>query len=106
MTADFTIYVRPAGSDAEPWPERYQKETDDPERWGREIVAFFNRTRRPGEREREFVRVEAHGEVPPSEHLWVKVTAMTQQRGGRAFSAFRARYHQRCDLVLARRTTA
>lgn len=121
----FTIRVR-SGSGNE-WNEDYTARTDNPEQWGRDIVAFWNRTLRPHETPREFVSVTVHGEVPPPEHDWFKVTAMTQQRGdnGRPFdkmqcercgvtgkrfgisatvnldSVWRAKVYRQCDTTIA-----
>jgi hypothetical protein len=81
---DITLRVRSATGNE--WDERYKPATDDPEAWGRALIAWFNETRREGEGERAFVSVIVHGDVPPPEHNWRKVTAMTQQRGeGRPF---------------------
>ncbi len=120
---DFSIRVRNKRTGHE-WVERYQKETDSPEQWGRDIIKFWNSTVRPGEDKREFLGVELHGEIPPPEHRWAKVTLMTQEfRGspvdkmqcercqitGKRFgllpnikrdSQFRAKVYARCDTTM------
>lgn len=123
---DFTIYVRSLRSGKE-WGERYQKETDNPEQWGRDLIAWFNSTTRTSESKRKFIRVEIHGEVPPPEHAWSKTSLVTQQHAGRMFdkmkcercgitgkrfrlnqnikrdSEFRAKLYARCDLTIKHR---
>lgn len=82
-TMDFTIYVRRQGSTNAPWPERYQKETDDPEKYGRELIDWFNLTCRAGEPKREFIRVEVHGEINPIDHKWSKTNIITKTDASR-----------------------
>lgn len=97
MNRDFTVFVRHKGQDDTPWRERYQRETDDPETWGRALIDSFNATLRPGERAREFVRVEIHGEVAPIEHAWTKTSLVTQMEpGGRMFDAMKC---DRCGIT-------
>lgn len=80
--------------------ETYEKITLDPEKWSKDILAWFNSTLRPHETERVFVRCEIIGEVPPAEHLWFKKTAMTQtlpqSRGGSSFDAMQC---ERCGIT-------
>lgn len=121
---DFTIYVRHKGSQQAAWAERYQKETDNPKKWGMDIIAFFNSTCEPGERKREFVSIMIHGEVPPIEHNWSKTSLMTQTHGNAVFdkmacelcgitgkrfrlnqsvkrdSKYRAKVYARCDTAV------
>lgn len=80
-TMKFTLVWRHPGEKKE-WSETYEQITDDPEKWSRDIVAWFNSTLRPHERKREFIRCEVQGEVPPAEHKWFKVTAMTKSMVG------------------------
>jgi hypothetical protein len=107
------------------WIEDYTEIIDDPEKFCRDMIDFFNRTLRPGESRRYFVKVEVVGEVAPPEHRWMKLTAMTQQRGdgtpfdqmkcercgitGKRYgiqghvsrdSKFRARVYARCDSTI------
>lgn len=77
----FKLFARHEGGTHE-WGETYEKEVADPEKWSRDIIAWFNRTLRPGEKKREFVRCEVFGEVAPAEHKWFKVTAMTKTMSG------------------------
>lgn len=93
---DFTIHVRSKKTGME-WVERYQKETTDPEQWGRDLIEWFNSTRRENEGEREFLRVEVHGDVPPPEHNWSKTTLMTQSRGG--MTSFDKMKCERCGIT-------
>lgn len=130
VTMKFTLWWRHPGETKEQ-DETYEKITDNPEKWSRDIIDWYNSTRRPGERKREFVRCEVAGEVPPAEHKWMKATAMTQMdnriRGGLAFdkmkcercgitgkryglhshvridSKFRLKVYQRCDTSCAAR---
>lgn len=77
--------------------ESYEKETDDPEQWSRDIIDWFNSTLRRGERKREFIRCEIEGEVPPAEHKWFKVTAMTKlSRYGTPYDAMHC---ERCGVT-------
>jgi hypothetical protein len=78
-TKQFKLVWRHPGETKEV-TETYEVDTDDPEKYCRELLVWFNSTLRPHERQRDFVRCEAVVEVPPSEHKWRKKTAMTQQR--------------------------
>lgn len=122
----FTIRIRVVKTGNE-WNEEYTAKTDNPEQWGRDIVAFFNRTLRPGESPREFVGLIGDVvEVPPPEHAWFKTTAMTQNHAtkipfdrmqcercgitGKRFgigrpvtrdSVWRAKVYAQCDTTIA-----
>ncbi len=132
ITMKFTLWWKHPGEDKEQ-DETYEKITADPEKWSREIIDWFNSTRRPHERERVFVRCLVAGEVPPAEHKWSKATAMTQMdariRSGSPFdrmqcercgvtgkryglqqrvkidSKFKLKVYQRCDTSCAARGT-
>lgn len=89
VTGDRTIkfklfWKHPGEPDAAAVGETQEQITEDPEKWSRDILKWFNRTLRPHETKREFVRCEVIGEVPPAEHRWVKVTAMTKTMVGSA----------------------
>lgn len=73
----FHIFWRHPGEKKEV-KETYEQITDDPEKWGREIINWFNSTLRPHETKRVFVRCEFETEIPPPEHKWFKVTLMTK----------------------------
>lgn len=66
--------------------------TGDPEQWCRDIVAWFNRTLRPGELPRRLAYCEVvseDGEVLHG-HKWVKVSLATQSStGGRSWDNMR-----------------
>ena len=81
--------------------ETYDQITTDPEKWSRDIIAWFNSTLRPHETRRVFVRCEVVGEVPPAEHRWFKVTAMTKQMvGGQRHGAlYDAMECERCGVT-------
>jgi len=53
----FNLIQRTVGEEREV-SEDYDKDTDDPEKWCRDIIDWFNSTLRPGQRPREFIRVE------------------------------------------------
>ena len=74
------IWVHPG--ETEEHGETHEQVTTDPEEWSKDIIAWFNSTLRPHEQERVFVRCEVVGEVPPAEHRWSKVTAMTKTMVG------------------------
>jgi hypothetical protein len=77
--------------------ETYEKITGDPEQWSRDIIDWFNSTLRPHERKRIFVRCEVEGEVPPAEHKWAKVTAMTKaNQYGMPYDAMQC---ERCGIT-------
>lgn len=52
----FRIQVKCDGH--EPWWEEYDKDTDDPQKWAEDIVAWFNKGCRPGEKPRTLLAVE------------------------------------------------
>jgi hypothetical protein len=88
----FDLYARHRGSTDEPWVEHYDEElvTDlaSAEKMGRAFIEFFNSTFHPGERPREFVRVE----LPKQEklaHQWSKQNLFTQTWRGRPFDIVR-----------------
>lgn len=125
MAVSFSMYVRHQGSAAEPWKEDYVRETEDVEATARGIVEFFNSTLHPGEKPRELVRVEVHGDVDPQEHAWSKTNLTTLYMRGRPAdlikcqrcgitgkrywlggpihrdSAYRAKVYARCDTTVA-----
>ena len=55
----------------EPWWEEYDKDTDDPQKWAEDIVAWFNSTCRPGEKPRTLLAVEIIDSTS-KHHKWVK----------------------------------
>lgn len=77
--------------------ESYKENTNDPEKWCRDILKFFNGGLRPGERPREFVRCDVDGEVPHEKHKWVKRTAMTQSN--QYGTAYDAMICERCNVT-------
>lgn len=96
----FKLYWRHKGEKQEV-AERHERETNDPEKWSREIIDWFNSRLRPHERKRIFVRCEIEGEVPPAEHKWFKITAMTKsmvgsQRHGQMYDAMQC---ERCGVT-------
>lgn len=96
----FKLYWRHPGSKGEVG-ETYEKETDDPEQWSRDIITWFNATLRPHEKKREFVRCEVEGEIPPKNHKWFKVSAMTKSMigGARHGSPYDAMQCERCGVT-------
>jgi hypothetical protein len=76
----FILWVKYLDSYEPPWAEscdRPEIKTEaDANRWGRNIVKFYNDTLLPYEREREFVRIEWIGDES-REHNWKKVNAIT-----------------------------
>jgi len=123
----FHLYVRHAGSQGAPWKEEYKEKTHDPEKFGRQLVEYFNGTVQPGERKREFVRVEVLGVAAAREdHEWHKqnlvtrflrgmpvdymqcgVCGITGKRWGldriKIDSEYRGLVYKRCDTSLAHR---
>lgn len=96
---DFTLIIRNKFNGRE-WTERYQRATNDPQEWGRVLITWFNSTLRPGEAEREFVKVIVHGDVPPPKHSWTKTALMTQQGvNGRMFDPMKCK---RCGITAKR----
>lgn len=99
VTMKFKLYWKHPG-DGRLVCETYEQETSDPEEWCRDIIKWFNDTLRPHETKRVFVRCEIIGEVPPAEHKWFKVTAMTQattgQRHGQFYDAMKC---ERCGVT-------
>jgi len=82
-TMKFTLWWKhPGQKDSAAMSETHEQVTEDPVQWSKDILAWFNRTLRPHERKRLFVRCDIVGEVPPAEHKWVKVTAMTKTMSG------------------------
>jgi len=99
-TMKFTLYWRHPGEKGEQ-PETHEQLTEDPEKWCRDILDWFNSTLRPHERRREFVRCVVIGEVPPAEHRWVKQSAMTKTvvGGPRHGSSYDAMECERCGVT-------
>lgn len=135
ITMRFKLYWKhPGEADDKAFCESYDELTTNPEKWSRDIIDWFNKGLRPGERKRIFVRCEVEGEVPPAEHKWAKATAMTQSdnriRGGSPYdrmecercgvtgkryglhshvridSKFKLKVYQRCDTSCAARGIA
>lgn len=129
MAVEFNAYIRPAGSDREPWKEHYVRETDDPHACAQDIVDYFNRTLSPGEKARELVRVEVVGVVAPIEHDWGKQNLTTKTINGKPCdivkcsrcgitgkryglakpkrdSMYRAKVYARCDTTMVHRGTS
>jgi hypothetical protein len=78
-TIRFKLYWKhPGRTDKDAMAETHEQITTDPEKWSKDILAWFNSTLRPHETKREFVRCEVIGEVPPAGHRWVKHSAMTK----------------------------
>lgn len=102
QTIRFKLYWKhPGQADKDATAETHEQITTDPEKWSKDILAWFNSTLRPHETKREFVRCEIIGEVPPAEHKWFKVTAMTKvmvgsQRHGSVYDAMQC---QRCGVT-------
>ena len=96
----FSLYWRHPGREAEV-KETYERITNDPEKWSRDIIDWFNSTLRPHETKREFIRCEIHGEVPPAAHKWFKVTAITKTMmgGPRHGAMFDAMQCERCGVT-------
>lgn len=53
------------------WWEEYDKDTDDPQKWAEDIVAWFNSTLRPGEKPRTLLGVEII-DATSKHHKWHK----------------------------------
>ena len=61
----------------EEWWEEYDTPTEDPEKFGRDLISRFNSTCRPGEAHREFLGAERLEDQAPREHDWEKTNLMT-----------------------------
>ena len=82
-TMKFTLFWKhPGAKDSSAIGETHEQLTTDPVQWSKDLLDWFNRTLRPHERKRVFVRCEIVGEVPPAEHRWVKHSAMTKVMSG------------------------
>jgi hypothetical protein len=66
------------------WWETYEETTTDPEQWGKNIVAYYNRTLRKHETKRVFLKAVIYGDALNEEqHDWDKqlgkMSVMTNQ---------------------------
>ncbi|KKN28370.1 hypothetical protein LCGC14_0854960 [marine sediment metagenome] len=53
---EFVIKVKKIGEpDSQSWEEKYDKDVEDPNDYGRNIVAYFNATLNSYEKPREFI---------------------------------------------------
>ena len=66
----FRIFIK---TDSREWFEDYDENTDNPEEWAKNIIAFFNSTLKPGEKKRTLLSVEVIGKEN-TKHDWVKYT--------------------------------
>lgn len=92
----FRMLVRINDTGAENW-EEYTKETQDPKRWAKDCIEYFNTTCRPGESRRTLVKVElVEDGIAPLEHDWSKTNLVTLSQGGRIFDDMKC---QRCGVT-------
>jgi hypothetical protein len=75
----FTIYVKEAGTDEEPWAEEYDKPVADPVTWAKETVERFNNTQPAGAPLRVLIGVRIL-DGPSREHNWEKTNLVTLQQ--------------------------
>jgi hypothetical protein len=75
----------------ESYDERVVKDQETGEKWGRDIVAYYNRTLRPGESPREFISVTLEG--ASDGHQWEK--DLTKMSAG-GFDGF---YCTKCKIT-------
>jgi len=69
----FVIKVKIKGNpDSTAWTEIYDKNVDDPEKYGREAVDLWNNTLQSHEQAREFVSVVSVDKDSREEHTWSK----------------------------------
>lgn len=74
----FKILVRNTVTQNEYW-EEYDKGVEDPHKWAKETIEFFNRTLRPNEAPRELVEVSILKTGNASHHQWEKSNLVTHR---------------------------
>lgn len=90
----FKIHVTDGTED---WWEEYDKETVDPDEWGRSIIEFFNSTLRPGEKPRTFLGSEVIDADNGKFHNWEKrLDGMSRVFRGHVVDIF---YCTRCGIT-------
>lgn len=78
------------------WWEEYNKPIEDPEKWGRDLIDWFNSTCQPGETHREFLAAEKLEDAGPEEHDWEKQNLMTISDRVGVYDAMKCR---RCGVT-------
>lgn len=80
----FRLLVTSDGAKAS-WWETYVEVTDNPLSWGKETIAYYNNTLRPGEKRRTLLAVELiEDELAPVNHAWEKQNLFTRYHIGSA----------------------
>lgn len=95
----FTIAVRNREG-GEIWTEDYDKpkvRTEaDANKFGADVVAYWNSTLRPGEKEREFIagsgKLIAVSQVAGREHDWEKQNLFTEIKRGQIYDRMKCRH--------------
>lgn len=92
----FKILVGVEDGSLEPSWETYTENTDDPEKWGKDIVDYFNSTLRPHEAKRKYFNFEIlDGEESP--HSWEKdATGMSMEFRGEVVDVM---YCKKCGIT-------
>ena len=58
----------------EEWEESYSENVEDPHKWAKDTIKFFNSTLKPGEKPRTLVSVIISDNSNKKHHKWIKRT--------------------------------
>ena len=94
----FRIRTKKVGtSDDTAWWETYEKDTQDPTQWGKDIIDYFNSTLHPGESARVFIEAEIiDEETGDPEHSWNKTNSVTIVKGSTNYDTVKC---SRCGVT-------
>lgn len=78
------------------WWEDYEDNITDPEKFGKDIVEYFNSTLRRYEKRRKYLGYRVIKTVTFKEHDWSKQNIHTLERGGNYYDKLKC---QRCGIT-------
>jgi hypothetical protein len=87
----FIITVAHENNRKNTWEEEYTKNCENPEQWAKEIIENFNRTLRPGEKERVLLNVVIKDDIKDYSHCWEKINLITIIKGKQTYDEYKCK---------------